>query len=92
MAGPRVELRVEVVLARPGAAEAVSLSLAPGATLREALVASGLPVDFEKQAFGIFGKRAALGHRLADGDRVEVYRPLEVDPKEARRKRARKQL
>jgi hypothetical protein len=86
-----VELRVEVVLARPGAADAVSLSLAPGATLRDALVASGLPLDLEKLAFGIFGRRAQLDHRLADGDRVEVYRPLKVDPKEARRKRAREQ-
>jgi putative ubiquitin-RnfH superfamily antitoxin RatB of RatAB toxin-antitoxin module len=47
-------------------------------------------VDYEKQAFGIFGRRAKLDHPLKDGDRVEVYRPLTIDPKEARRRRASK--
>ena len=37
---------------------------------------------------GIFGKRVALDHPLAPGDRVEIYRPLAMDPKEARRRRA----
>ena len=41
-----------------------------------------------KQAFGIFGKRAQLETRLSPGDRVEVYRGLAIDPKEARRRRA----
>jgi putative ubiquitin-RnfH superfamily antitoxin RatB of RatAB toxin-antitoxin module len=43
-----------------------------------------------KQAFGIFGKRTALDHPLSEGDRVEIYRALAMDPKEARRLRARK--
>jgi putative ubiquitin-RnfH superfamily antitoxin RatB of RatAB toxin-antitoxin module len=86
-------MKVEVVYARPERADAVSLSLPPGATLRDAVVASGLlerELDLKKQAFGIFGKRAALDHPLAEGDRVEIYRPLAMDPKEARRRRARK--
>ena len=46
---------------------------------------------FEKEKnIGIFGEPVTPETRLADGDRVEVYRPLEVDPKEARRQRARK--
>jgi putative ubiquitin-RnfH superfamily antitoxin RatB of RatAB toxin-antitoxin module len=81
-------MKIEVVYARPDAADSVSLDLPPGATLRDALVASGFEVNLEKQAFGIFGKRAALNHRLAEGDRVEIYRPLAIDPKEARRRRA----
>jgi len=83
-------LRVEVVYALPEGAQSVRLSLAPGATLRDALMASDFEVNLEKQAFGIFGKRAALDRPLADGDRVEIYRPLAMDPKEARRRRARR--
>jgi uncharacterized protein len=83
-------LKVEVVYALPEGAQSASLSLPPGATLRDALVASGFEVNLEKQAFGIFGRRAALDHLLAEGDRVEIYRPLAMDPKEARRRRARK--
>ena len=54
---------------------------------REAVAASGLP---RPGRIGIFGKVVDPGTRLADGDRVEIYRPLALDPKEARRRRARK--
>lgn len=81
-------MKVEVVCARPQGAQVVSVDLPAGATLRDALVASGF--NIKNQAAGIFGKRAALDHPLADGDRVEIYRPLALDPKEARRLRARK--
>jgi uncharacterized protein len=81
-------MKVEVVYAEPHGARVTSLTLPAGATVREALAASGF--DVEKHAVGIFGKRARLDQPLAEGDRVEVYRPLAVDPKEARRARARK--
>jgi putative ubiquitin-RnfH superfamily antitoxin RatB of RatAB toxin-antitoxin module len=68
----------------------VSLNLSPGATVRDAVVASGFAVDLENGAFGVFGRRVALDRALAEGDRVEIYRPLAMDPKEARRRRARK--
>jgi putative ubiquitin-RnfH superfamily antitoxin RatB of RatAB toxin-antitoxin module len=82
-----------VVYALREAADAVCIELPRGATLRDAVLASGLlrrhpEITLEKQAFGIFGKRAALETRLSAGDRVEVYRRLAVDPKEARRRRA----
>ena len=80
-------MKVEVVRARPEGADTVRLELPPGATVREAVAASGLP---HGNAFGVFGKRARPDQRLADGDRVEIYRPLEIDPKEARRRRAKK--
>jgi putative ubiquitin-RnfH superfamily antitoxin RatB of RatAB toxin-antitoxin module len=83
-------MRVDVVLALPREARQVSVTLPAGATLRDALAAAGLEVDLQKQAFGVHGRRAGLDHPLADGDRVEIYRPLAVDPKEARRRRARK--
>lgn len=73
-------------MAYPDGAQARSLNLPAGATVRDALAASGL----EGHACGIFGKRVTLDRKLAEGDRVEVYRPLALDPKEARRQRALK--
>lgn len=78
-------LRIEVVRARPEHQETVALELEQGATVRMALLAAGMPAD---QPVGIWGKRVALEAQVADGDRVEIYRPLRVDPKEARRRRA----
>lgn len=83
-------MKVELVYALPRSARTVKLELPAGATLRDALASSGLEIDLEKQAFGIFGKRALLDQPLAEGDRVEIYRPLALDPKEARRRRARR--
>jgi putative ubiquitin-RnfH superfamily antitoxin RatB of RatAB toxin-antitoxin module len=76
--------RIEVVHAHPGAAEIVAIRLPDGATVGDALAATGLTGN----PVGIFGKRVTMDTRLADGDRVEIYRPLKLDPKEARRKRA----
>ena len=45
-------------------------------------------IDLAKNKVGIFGKAAKLDAMLGDGDRVEIYRPLIADPKEARKKRA----
>jgi hypothetical protein len=81
------ELRIEVVCAMPEAADAVSLRLPAGATVREALEKAGR-LDLARGKVGIFGRVVSLDARLADGDRVEIYRPLAIDPKEARRRRA----
>jgi uncharacterized protein len=86
-------LSVEVVYALPGAKDAVTLRLAPGATVREAVLRSGMlerhpEIDLAVQKLGIFGEAAAADRTLADGDRVEIYRALAMDPKEARRRRA----
>lgn len=83
-------MKVEVVYALPRSARTVRLELPAGATLRDALAYCGFEVDPEKLAFGVFGKHAGLDHPLAEGDRVEIYRPLSVDPKEARRRRAKR--
>jgi putative ubiquitin-RnfH superfamily antitoxin RatB of RatAB toxin-antitoxin module len=80
-------LRIEVVRARPERQETVALELEQGATVRMALQAAGMPLE---QPVGIYGRRVALDARLADGDRVEIYRPLRAEPKEARRQRALK--
>lgn len=79
-------LRVEVVDARRDGAEVVEVRLPDGATVRDALAASGM----KGNQVGIFGKKVSIDTRLADGDRVEIYRPLAMDPKEARRRRARR--
>jgi hypothetical protein len=80
-------IRVEVIRAWPRRFESVTLELADGATLQEAVEASGFPLD-GIVAFAVFGEREAPGYRLRDGDRVELLRPLQVDPKDARRRRA----
>jgi uncharacterized protein len=86
-------LLIEVVYARQEQLDAVSLRLAEGCTAGQALGASGLlerhpELELRCEQLGIHGRRVASTHALADGDRVEVYRPLEIDPKEARRARA----
>jgi putative ubiquitin-RnfH superfamily antitoxin RatB of RatAB toxin-antitoxin module len=91
MAAPPAEIEVEVVYALPGAGHAVTVRLAAGATLRDAVRASGLlerHPELASARCGIFGRLAAPQARLAPGDRVEIYRPLSIDPKEARRRRA----
>jgi uncharacterized protein len=80
-------LRIEVVSARLEGAEVKRLELPQGARVSDALKACGLEAA---AGIGIFGRRVALDAPLADGDRVEVYRALALDPKEARRRRARK--
>jgi hypothetical protein len=79
-------MKVEVVYALPESAEIRSVQVPAGATVADAVAAAGLQGD----CFGIFGKPVSPGHAVRDGDRVEIYRPLRMDPKEARRRRARK--
>ena len=79
-------IRVEVVAAWPDRAEITRLELPAGSRVRDALRAAGVKAE----AVGVFGKRVGLDLQLADGDRVEIYRPLGLDPKERRRQRARK--
>ena len=78
-------IRIEVVYATRSRADPVTVELPEGATVREALQAAGIK---EAAALGIFGRRVAGDTRLAHGDRVEIYRPLLLDPKERRRERA----
>jgi putative ubiquitin-RnfH superfamily antitoxin RatB of RatAB toxin-antitoxin module len=86
------------VLYSPGAREVREweLALAPGATVLQALQASGLPMlladtELANAAVGVWGRKARLDQVLVDRDRIEVYRPLRVDPKLARRERFQKQ-
>lgn len=84
-------LRVEVVYASGKEADVVTVRLPAGATVRDAITASGLAARLsDLSAVGVFGRRVKPDAPLADGDRVEIYRPLLVDPKEQRRQRSRK--
>ena len=85
-------MHVEVVYALSGSVDRVVLELAAGATVGDAIRASGLcerrpEIDLGRDGAGVFGKLANLDAPLAEGDRVEIYRPLIVDPKELRRRR-----
>ncbi|HEY5701826.1 MAG TPA: RnfH family protein [Gammaproteobacteria bacterium] len=71
----------------------VELTLQQGATVADVLQACAGRKQFPDSVLasadvGVFGRRVALDHVLEAGDRVEIYRPLNVDPKEARRLRA----
>ena len=88
-------IRVSVAYSpAPRQVDLTEISLPDEATVRDALAASGLAarhpgLDLEARKIGVWGKLRALDAPLRDMDRVEVYRGLEVDPKEARRQRYR---
>ncbi len=88
-------MRIEVAYATPQLQTVLEVQMPDGATVGDAIRASGVlerfpEIDLVQTAVGIFGERAALEATVRDGDRVEIYRPLVADPKEARRRRARK--
>jgi putative ubiquitin-RnfH superfamily antitoxin RatB of RatAB toxin-antitoxin module len=82
-------IRVEVVYAQGKEAVVVAVRLPAGSRVQDALAASGI-AGIDLSAVGVFGRRVAPDAHLADGDRVEIYRPLILDPKEQRRRRARR--
>lgn len=88
-------LAVELVWSpRAGEVQRLSLHLPPGSTVRQALQAArarAADLPGNPAAMGIWGKACGLEQALRAGDRLELYRPLRVDPKEARRQRYRAQ-
>lgn len=88
---------VEVAYARPDKQEIVPVTVPDGTTALEAVKLSGIvgifpEVDPDAIDMGIFGKviKDPAAHELREGDRVELYRPLKIDPKQARLNRAKK--
>lgn len=86
-------LSFEVVYALPEKQEILTVRLAEGATVRQAIEASGLlqkypEIDLAKSKLGVFAKLAKPDAVLRDRDRVEIYRPLIADPKAVRQQRA----
>lgn len=89
------QLEIEVCYALPERQTVLKVVLPAGATVRQAIAASGIAqvhpeLDLTQQAVGIWGKIEALETVLAEHDRVEIYRPLTVDPKLARQRRVEK--
>jgi uncharacterized protein len=86
-------ISIEVCYAQRDQQALVNVKLPQGATLQQALEASGLlekhpEIDLKKNKFGIFAKLSKVDALLRDHDRVEIYRPLIADPKEVRKQRA----
>jgi len=88
---------VEVAYATPERQEIIALTVPEGTSVQEAVLRSAIcdlfpEIDPENQNMGIFGKvvKDPKDHHLREGDRVEIYRPLLIDPKEARANRAKK--
>lgn len=82
-------IHVEIVRSpRAGEVQRLSLSLPAGATVADALARSGWAVPADARV-GVWGRPCVPTDVLRDRDRVELYRPLTVDPKEARRQRYR---
>jgi uncharacterized protein len=85
-------VRIEVAYARPQGAIQRTYELPTAATVGDALRAAGadpafVGIDLEGSPIGVFGAPARREQPLNPGDRVEIYRPLALDPKAARRVR-----
>ncbi|MRS17310.1 RnfH family protein [Enterobacteriaceae bacterium RIT691] len=90
-----VKISVEVVYALPEKQYLQKVSLEEGATVEQAIAASGLTrlradIDLSQNKVGIWSRAVKLQDTVHDGDRVEIYRPLIADPKALRRQRAEK--
>jgi putative ubiquitin-RnfH superfamily antitoxin RatB of RatAB toxin-antitoxin module len=86
-------LEVEVVYALPERQALIAISIPAGATAGDAVAQSGIAGRFPGQdlsacQLGVWGRLVDRDQILEDGDRVEIYRPLEIDPREARRRLA----
>lgn len=89
------KITVEVVYALAEKQYLHKVSLEEGATVEQAIVASGLmrlrpEIDLTSNKVGIWSRAVKLQDAVQDGDRVEIYRPLIADPKALRRQRAEK--
>lgn len=89
------EIRVEVVYALPERQYLRTVRLEEGSTVEQAIIASGLlelrkDIDLKSNKVGVYSRPVKLADIIADGDRIEIYRPLIADPKELRRLRAEK--
>ena len=91
-AAPRID--VEIVYGKTGA-QVIRHKVGHNTTLRQAIEQSGIlemhpEIDLDVNEVGIFSRKRELHELVRNGDRIEIYRPLKVDPKEARRRRAKK--
>lgn len=86
-------MQVEIVFALPSRQVLKQLEVKDGATVADVIVASRIAAEFpghnlDELQPGIWGRPVDRTHRVKEGDRVELFRPLEMDPREARRLKA----
>ncbi len=86
-------IKVGVAYAISGQQLWLTVELAPGATVQDAIERSGIlekfpEINLEEQKVGVFGKVAMLDAEVKEGDRVEIYRAITADPKAVKRKKA----
>ena len=92
---PAGSIHVQIVYATAAREYFRDLAVAPGTTIEQALMQSGVladipGIDLATQPVGLYGKKRALDTVLRERDRIEIYRPLVADPKDSRRRRAAK--
>lgn len=90
-------ISVEVAYATPTTQRIMVVQVREGITIEEVIRMSGIldvypEIDLHKNKVGVFSKSKELMAEVKAGDRVEIYRPLTMDPKEARKKRVRKKV
>ncbi|MCY4155190.1 MAG: RnfH family protein [Gammaproteobacteria bacterium] len=89
------DIEVEIVYGKSGSARVIKQTVPERATIRQAIEQSGIltrypDIDLDNNKVGIFSRKKQLHDPVCAGDRIEIYQPLQVDPKEARRRRAKK--
>jgi hypothetical protein len=88
------DIHVEVCYALPDQQYVFNVTVPAGSTLGDAIRRSGIldecpHINLQQNRVGVFSELRSLDDRVEEGDRIEIYRPLKADPKEARRRRAR---
>jgi len=88
------EISVELIYIKPGSQNRLILKLPQGSNINQAINRSGVlshfpEINLKVNKVGVFSKIQPLNTLLCEGDRIEIYRPLMADPKEARRRRAK---
>ena len=87
-------IEIEVAYATANQQTVLRLQIANNSTVEQAIIESGIlqqwpEIDLQKNKVGIFGQLCELDKILNAGDRVEIYRPLQKDPMDARRQKAK---
>ncbi|MDQ7049399.1 MAG: RnfH family protein [Enterobacterales bacterium] len=88
-------IQIELIYALAHKQKLINLNIAADASVEQAIEQSEIlkdypEIDLQINKVGIFSRVCQLSDGLHDGDRIEIYRPLIIDPKEARKKRALK--
>lgn len=89
------KFKIELVYALPDQQELIAMTVNKGTTVEQAIHQSGIlgefpEIDLTKNKVGVFSRVVKLEQELRAGDRIEIYRPLLLDPKEIRQQRAEK--